>query len=100
MGQVKRCLEQKRQSVENILVRSKIFKKCTICGQVIDDSISNDLTPGYKLGNYLISQGDSLVEVFEGNRQELSDFLLRMFKDTSDICFCGLGEIPTFERKS
>lgn len=91
MGAVKEwALEQEQLSgvAAEVAVRAGLLSRCELC-EGIYDPMSNDVESAYKLGNYLISQGDPLVEGFDGDRRRLTDLLKDITQDYPSECECS-----------
>ncbi len=99
MSAVKRALEfemEKDQVAEDILVQAGLARRCDSCGLAIDIDIVGDLTPAYKLANWMVTNADDSVSIFESNRKALTDAIQSTYKQIGEICACGPDGTPFF----
>jgi len=70
--------EAKREVAEEIAIRVNLLERCDDHNYVFDP-LNCNYEDAYKLANSLITNGDPLVDIFNGDRQELTDLI-------KDIC--------------
>ncbi len=89
MGATKEWAAQEDEKFDaacEIAVRVGLLEQCELHDYLTDPYEDEKLESAYKLGNKLITDNDSLVEVFKGDRAELTDIL-------KDIC-SNFGDCP------
>lgn len=81
--------EDELRVVEEIAVRAGLLKRCPFHGEVYDP-LNWDYESAYRLGNSLITKGDELVDLFDGNRREMTDLIKDLCSEYGDSCgACG-----------
>ena len=90
MGAMKHWMAQqdaKKAVADEIAIRVGLLKRCEMCEDVTDP-LNNNFEDAYKLANYLVSKGDELVAIFDGNRRELTDLIQGCVHDHGEECYC------------
>jgi len=79
--------EQMQEAATEVAIRAGLLERCEYCEEVYDP-MTNDVEAAYKLGNYLITNNDAVVDVFEGDRRTLTDYLKDITTNYGDTCHC------------
>ncbi len=92
MGATKRFIEhlaaQECAAVE-IAVHVDLLRRCANCDCVTDPG-NNNYEDAYRFGNTLISKGDPLAEVFDGDRRRMTDLIKNITTNYGPKCDCQL----------
>ncbi len=91
MGYIKRLLdleEAKRDIALSILVKAGAVVCCEYCDEYVNNQDDEALKRAYAIGNKMISEKNSDVEIFEGNRKELTDCIKSVYADVDWECHC------------
>lgn len=87
MGGAKRLAEieeDKRRIAVEIAVEAGELRRCEGHDYALD--AGGDGTAAYKLANALITRGDPLVAIFQGNRRALTDLIREVLSDHGSHC--------------
>lgn len=91
MGSMKNAEIEKQalwSIAEAVALRAGVLKQCSVCEDIIDDGGGEEIEAAYKLGNFLISNQEPLVEEFSGNRRLLTDTIQAVVHDHGPNCYC------------
>lgn len=77
--------ESKRDVAIEIGLKVGLLERCEDHGYVLD-AMSGNFEDAYKLANSLISSNDPLVQIFNGNRRELTDLIKNIPDEFGDSC--------------
>lgn len=78
-------MEGKREVAVEIAIRVGLLERCDDHGYVIDP-LANNHEEAYMYANSLITKSDPMVDIFNGNRRELTDLLKDICSDFGDEC--------------
>ncbi len=79
-------IESQREAATWIALEAKLLKKCEVHEEIFSAG-EFDYTPGYKLGNYMITKGE-FPGVFDADdRSEMTETVKRVVELAPDECF-------------
>jgi hypothetical protein len=92
MGYLK-SLEIEREAqwgaAQEIALRAGVLTRCDVCEDITNDGDGEEIESAYKLGNYLITQNDPLVDLFKGDRRLMTDTIQAVVDDHGESCYCS-----------
>ena len=93
MGHIKRSLdlkEAKEGIALSILVKAGAVVCCEYCDEYVNNQDDEALKIAYAIANKMVSEKNSDVELFEGNRKELTDCIKSVYTDVAWECHCEI----------
>lgn len=76
---------QKKEVAKVIACRVGLLKKCQLHEEFFD-SQENNLESAYKIANFLVTNKDPLVEIFNGDRRNITDLLSCICDEHGSSC--------------
>ena len=64
-----------REAAEEIAIRARILKRCPLHEEIVHATGQDNYEVAYRIANKLVTEEDSLVAPFEGNRRKLTDLI-------------------------
>lgn len=92
MSMTKRLMElndSKKRVAQIVAVRVDLLEECEFCGDVIDP-LNNNFEEAEELADDLVTKGDQLVAIFNGNRDELKQLIRECVDEQSEECHCSI----------
>mgnify|MGYP003374377097 CR=1 FL=1 len=78
--------EAQEHAAQEICVRTEILTRCEECSGIFNAGTTDDAQEAYRLGNYLMTNANSLVEVFHQDRKLMTDTIKAVFEDAPAQC--------------
>lgn len=91
MGAAKQLMwerEGREAIARKIAIESRALAVCEVCDIATDQMDPDALQLAYRIANRKITEGDPLVDVFDGNRRALTDLIKEVVESTGEECAC------------